>query len=120
MHPSNYQCTFCQVTTCFICFFLFSNYAVCRWRGGRKIKLEGSDHVPVYVILRDVPDLPTHSTPSIAVRYIPEVRGWQQSIGEKHFNCLAADEHICISIYNFSCHQDSRLCFPNSLSRVIH
>nr|XP_009382722.1 PREDICTED: DNA-(apurinic or apyrimidinic site) lyase 2 isoform X1 [Musa acuminata subsp. malaccensis]XP_018675749.1 PREDICTED: DNA-(apurinic or apyrimidinic site) lyase 2 isoform X1 [Musa acuminata subsp. malaccensis]XP_018675750.1 PREDICTED: DNA-(apurinic or apyrimidinic site) lyase 2 isoform X1 [Musa acuminata subsp. malaccensis] len=51
-----------------------------KWRGGRKIKLEGSDHVPVYVILRDVPDLPTHSTPSIAVRYIPEVRGWQQSI----------------------------------------
>ncbi|KAJ8509894.1 hypothetical protein OPV22_000328 [Ensete ventricosum] len=51
-----------------------------KWRGGRKIKLEGSDHVPVYVILRNISDLPAHSTPSIAVRYIPEVRGWQQSI----------------------------------------
>lgn len=54
--------------------------------------MEGSDHVPVYVILRDVPDLPAHSTPSIAVRYIPEVRGWQQSIGEKHFNCVC----VCV------------------------
>ncbi|KAG6534194.1 hypothetical protein ZIOFF_008079 [Zingiber officinale] len=52
-----------------------------RWRGGRNIKLEGSDHVPVHVILRDIPDLPLHNTPSLAVRYIPEVRGWQQSIG---------------------------------------
>ncbi|WOL05279.1 DNA-(apurinic or apyrimidinic site) lyase 2 isoform X3 [Canna indica] len=51
-----------------------------KWRGGRSIKLEGSDHVPVYVRLRDVPDLPLHSTPSLSVRYIPEVRGWQQTI----------------------------------------
>ncbi|URD79440.1 GRF zinc finger [Musa troglodytarum] len=68
-----------------------------KWRGGRKIKLEGSDHVPVYVILRDIPDLPAHSTPSIAVRYIPEVRGWQQSIvsflvkGQVSHHCLQND-----------------------------
>ncbi|MQL96944.1 hypothetical protein Taro_029617, partial [Colocasia esculenta] len=53
---------------------------VSRWNGGRSIKLEGSDHVPVYVSLLDLPQLPIHSTPSLAVRYIPEVRGWQQTI----------------------------------------
>ncbi|XP_026660186.2 DNA-(apurinic or apyrimidinic site) endonuclease 2 isoform X1 [Phoenix dactylifera] len=51
-----------------------------KWNGGRSTKLEGSDHVPVYVVLRDIPDLSTHDTPSLAVRYFPEVRGWQQTI----------------------------------------
>lgn len=51
-----------------------------KWNGGRSTKLEGSDHVPVYVVLRDIPNLSTHDTPSLAVRYIPEVRGWQQTI----------------------------------------
>ncbi|EHA8588663.1 putative DNA-(apurinic or apyrimidinic site) lyase 2 [Cocos nucifera] len=51
-----------------------------KWNGGRSTKLEGSDHVPVYVVLRDIPDLSAHDTPSLAVRYIPEVRGWQQTI----------------------------------------
>ncbi|XP_042393652.1 DNA-(apurinic or apyrimidinic site) endonuclease 2-like isoform X1 [Zingiber officinale] len=68
-----------------------------RWRGGRNIKLEGSDHVPVHVILRDIPDLPLHNTPSLAVRYIPEVRGWQQSIvsflvkGQVTRHCMPSD-----------------------------
>ncbi|XP_074556684.1 DNA-(apurinic or apyrimidinic site) endonuclease 2 [Curcuma longa] len=68
-----------------------------RWRGGRNIKLEGSDHVPVHVILRDIPDLPLHDTPSLAVRYIPEVHGWQQSIvsflvkGQVTHHCLPSD-----------------------------
>lgn len=53
---------------------------ICRWRGGRSIKLEGSDHVPVYMILNCIPDLPIHNTPPLAVRYLPEVRGWQQTI----------------------------------------
>ncbi|XP_073012565.1 DNA-(apurinic or apyrimidinic site) endonuclease 2 isoform X3 [Typha latifolia] len=51
-----------------------------RWKGGRSSKLEGSDHVPVYVVMCDIPDVPLHNTPSLAVRYIPEVRGWQQTI----------------------------------------
>lgn len=51
-----------------------------KWHGGRSIKLEGSDHIPVYMILNDLPNLPVHSTPPLAVRYIPEVRGWQQTI----------------------------------------
>lgn len=60
--------------------------ATCRWKGGRTTKLEGSDHVPVYVILSGLPLLPVHNTPPLAVRYIPEVRGWQQTIGEKTVN----------------------------------
>ncbi|KAM0942373.1 putative DNA-(apurinic or apyrimidinic site) lyase [Dioscorea sansibarensis] len=51
-----------------------------KWKGGRATKLEGSDHIPVYAILTDVPTLHVHNTPSLAVRYIPEVRGWQQTI----------------------------------------
>ncbi|CAA7403494.1 unnamed protein product [Spirodela intermedia] len=51
-----------------------------RWNGGRCVKLEGSDHAPVYVSLADLPDLPIHNTPTLAARYVPEVRGWQQTI----------------------------------------
>ncbi|KAL0905329.1 hypothetical protein M5K25_023741 [Dendrobium thyrsiflorum] len=51
-----------------------------KWLGGRSIKLEGSDHVPVYIILNDIPNLLEHSTPPLSVRYIPEVHGWQQTI----------------------------------------
>lgn len=61
---------------------------LCRWNGGRSTKLEGSDHIPVYVILTDIPDLPVHNTPALAIRYVPEVRGWQQSIGIFHSYCL--------------------------------
>ncbi|XP_078442841.1 endonuclease/exonuclease/phosphatase family protein isoform X1 [Wolffia australiana] len=53
---------------------------IVRWNGGRCTKLEGSDHVPVYISLAGVPDVPVHNTPSLAARYIPEVRGWQQTI----------------------------------------
>ncbi|XP_058090978.1 DNA-(apurinic or apyrimidinic site) endonuclease 2 isoform X2 [Magnolia sinica] len=51
-----------------------------RWKGGRSIRLEGSDHAPVYVCLGEMPSLPVHSTPPLAARYVPEVRGWQQTI----------------------------------------
>ncbi|XXG86153.1 hypothetical protein AAC387_Pa11g1101 [Persea americana] len=51
-----------------------------RGKGVRSVKLEGSDHVPVYVCLDEMPNLPIHSTPSLAARYVPEVRGWQQTI----------------------------------------
>ncbi|KAK8970505.1 hypothetical protein KSP40_PGU005187 [Platanthera guangdongensis] len=60
-----------------------SSVGKAKWHGGRSIKLEGSDHIPVYMILNDLPNLPVHSTPPLAVRYIPEVRGWQQTIGQK-------------------------------------
>ncbi|CAL5324273.1 unnamed protein product [Camellia sinensis] len=51
-----------------------------RWKGGRNIKLEGSDHVPVYMSLVEIPDILQHSTPSLSARYAPEVRGFQQTI----------------------------------------
>lgn len=51
-----------------------------RWHGGRSIKLEGSDHAPVYMKLREIPDIAVHHVPSLAVRYMPGVSGRQQSI----------------------------------------
>ncbi|GAB2279454.1 hypothetical protein Dimus_014093 [Dionaea muscipula] len=51
-----------------------------RWKGGRITKLEGSDHVPVYVVFKDIPDIPAHNTPSLSSRYMPEIRGFQQTI----------------------------------------
>uniref|UniRef100_A0A5B7C4H0 DNA-(apurinic or apyrimidinic site) endonuclease n=1 Tax=Davidia involucrata TaxID=16924 RepID=A0A5B7C4H0_DAVIN len=51
-----------------------------RWKGGRSIKVEGSDHVPVYMSLVEIPDIFQHSTPSLSARYAPEVRGLQQTI----------------------------------------
>lgn len=51
-----------------------------RWKAGRSIKLEGSDHVPVYMSLVEIPDIVQHNTPSLSARYAPEVRGFQQTI----------------------------------------
>lgn len=50
------------------------------WKGIKATKLEGSDHVPVFVTLKEIPDIPPHSTPSLSARYMPEIRGLQQSI----------------------------------------
>lgn len=50
------------------------------WHRGRSIKLEGSDHAPVYIKLRGIPDIAVHHVPSLAARYMPEVSGRQQSI----------------------------------------
>ncbi|KAL6846698.1 hypothetical protein ACP4OV_024146 [Aristida adscensionis] len=52
----------------------------CEWQGGRSIKLEGSDHIPVYILLKEIPELPAHNIPPSAARYLPEIRGRQQSI----------------------------------------
>ncbi|KAM1174365.1 DNA-(apurinic or apyrimidinic site) endonuclease 2 [Malus sylvestris] len=51
-----------------------------RWKGGQNIKLEGSDHAPVYTSLLEIPSVSQHSTPSLSARYIPMVRGLQQTI----------------------------------------
>jgi len=45
--------------------------------------LDGSDHIPVYAVLSNIPSLSAHNTPPLAVRYIPEVCGWQQTIGKE-------------------------------------
>ncbi|VVA09885.1 PREDICTED: DNA-(apurinic or [Prunus dulcis] len=51
-----------------------------RWKGGQSIKLEGSDHAPVYTSLLEIPSVFQHSTPSLSARYIPMVRGLQQTL----------------------------------------
>ncbi|CAH9117113.1 unnamed protein product [Cuscuta epithymum] len=51
-----------------------------RWKEGRSIKLEGSDHVPVYSTLRGLPEVELHSTPSLSTRYHPQVYGYQQTL----------------------------------------
>lgn len=51
-----------------------------RWKGGRNTKLEGSDHAPVFMSLREIPHIPQHNTPSLSTRYCPQVRGCQQTL----------------------------------------
>lgn len=51
-----------------------------RWKGGRSIKLEGSDHVPVCMSLEEIPSVPQHSTPPLSTRYCPQVYGCQQTL----------------------------------------
>ncbi|KAF3624181.1 DNA-(apurinic or apyrimidinic site) lyase 2 [Capsicum annuum] len=51
-----------------------------RWKGGRSIKLEGSDHVPVYTSLVEIPEVLQHSTPPLSARYHPQVFGSQQTL----------------------------------------
>ncbi|KAL2532408.1 DNA-(apurinic or apyrimidinic site) lyase 2 [Abeliophyllum distichum] len=51
-----------------------------RWKGGRNVKLEGSDHVPVYMSLVEIPNIQPHNTPPLSTRYCPEVYGCQQTL----------------------------------------
>ncbi|XP_021864844.2 DNA-(apurinic or apyrimidinic site) endonuclease 2 [Spinacia oleracea] len=51
-----------------------------RWKGGRATKLEGSDHVPVFVTLKEITEIQIHNTPPLSARYMPEIRGSQQTI----------------------------------------
>lgn len=55
-----------------------------RWKEGRSIKLEGSDHAPVFVSLHEISEVSLHSTPSLSSRYVPMVHGIQQTLGTKH------------------------------------
>ncbi|PIN08901.1 DNA-(apurinic or apyrimidinic site) lyase [Handroanthus impetiginosus] len=47
---------------------------------GRNGKLEGSDHVPVYMSLVEIPNIQQHNTPSLSTRYCPQVYGCQQTL----------------------------------------
>lgn len=51
-----------------------------RWKGGHSIKLEGSDHAPVFMMLHEIPEVSLHSTPSLSARYVPMVHGIQQTL----------------------------------------
>ncbi|GFQ05045.1 DNA-(apurinic or apyrimidinic site) lyase 2 [Phtheirospermum japonicum] len=46
----------------------------------RNVKLEGSDHVPVYTSLMKIPKIQQHNTPSLSTRYCPQVYGCQQTL----------------------------------------
>ncbi|KAL0289995.1 UNVERIFIED_CONTAM: DNA-(apurinic or apyrimidinic site) lyase 2 [Sesamum angustifolium] len=47
---------------------------------GRAVKLEGSDHVPVYASLVEIPNIQQHNTPSLSTRYCPQVYGCQRTL----------------------------------------
>ncbi|GMP27150.1 hypothetical protein CsSME_00003274 [Camellia sinensis var. sinensis] len=79
-----------------------------RWKGGRNIKLEGSDHVPVYMSLVEIPDILQHSTPSLSARYAPEVRGFQQTIGARRLFILSKDNILVYSICRFHTHTHTK------------
>lgn len=73
-----------------------------RWKGGQRIKLEGSDHAPVYTSLRQIPSVPPHNTPSLSCRYIPMVYGVQQTLGIIYYRygCFQDDTLVCFYLSN--------------------
>ncbi|KAH9611583.1 hypothetical protein KSS87_004440 [Heliosperma pusillum] len=81
-HNHNHNLVTCHVQECDIMteFKRWKPGTISRWKGGRVTKLEGSDHVPVFVTLNDIPGTQLHSTPALSARYIPEIRGCQQTI----------------------------------------
>lgn len=68
-----------------------------RWKGGMSTRLEGSDHAPVYMCLGEVPEIPQHSTPSLASRYLPIIHGVQQTLGEIFSSLFPSFFLKCIS-----------------------
>ncbi|KAJ8771014.1 hypothetical protein K2173_023339 [Erythroxylum novogranatense] len=50
------------------------------WKGGWSMKLEGSDHAPVFVHLMEIPNIQQHNVPSLSARYLPMIRGFQQTL----------------------------------------
>ena len=67
---------------------IYACFPTYRWNGGRSIKLEGSDHAPVFTRLLEIPDISEHSTPSLSARYIPMIHGVQQTLGMRNFLIL--------------------------------
>ncbi|XP_006660893.2 DNA-(apurinic or apyrimidinic site) endonuclease 2 [Oryza brachyantha] len=89
------------------------------WKGGKSSKLEGSDHIPVYIVLNEIPQLPVHSTPSSAARYLPEIRGRQQSI-VSFLRKGIVYEHKDTTDLNMSMHRtDGSYCGDGLGSKVI-
>ncbi|KAL3624771.1 hypothetical protein CASFOL_031439 [Castilleja foliolosa] len=73
-----------------------------RWKPGntprhkdikaRNAKLEGSDHVPVYMSLIEIPEIQQHNTPSLSTRYCPQVYGCQQTLASMFLRRQPAEE----------------------------
>lgn len=51
-----------------------------RWKEGKSIKLEGSDHAPVFVDLGEISNISEHNTPSLSSRFYPHIYGNQQTL----------------------------------------
>jgi hypothetical protein len=75
---------------------IYACFPTYRWNGGRSIKLEGSDHAPVFTRLLEIPDISEHSTPSLSARYIPMIHGIQQTLGTRNFLIL----WVTVSFYS--------------------
>lgn len=58
------------------------------------MKLEGSDHIPVYTCLERVDDILQHNTPPLASRYLPMIIGQQQTLGMRIFILPSHDLHL--------------------------
>lgn len=73
-------------------------FTTVRWKGGQRIKLEGSDHAPVYTSLLQIPSISQHSTPALSARYIPMISGIQQTLGMANFYHLSRDI-MCLTFF---------------------
>ncbi|CAE6156592.1 unnamed protein product [Arabidopsis arenosa] len=76
-----------------------------RWKGGLGTKLKGSDHVPVFTSFDDLPDIPEHSTPPLASRYLPMIYGFQQTLVSVFMKRQANEEAKAIEV---SCSSSSQ------------
>jgi hypothetical protein len=65
------------------------------WKGGQSVKLEGSDHAPVLLTLMEIPEVSLHNTPSLSARYVPMIRGVQQTLGTKTLFYLRVIVFVC-------------------------
>ncbi|KAJ0252239.1 DNA-(apurinic or apyrimidinic site) endonuclease 2 [Hirschfeldia incana] len=78
-----------------------------RWKGGLGVKLKGSDHVPVFTSFDDFPDIPQHSTPPLASRYLPMIYGFQQTLASVLMKRQASEQARAIEV---SCSSSSQSC----------
>lgn len=63
------------------------------------MKLEGSDHAPVYASLLRIPNVPRHNTPPLSARYIPMIYGVQQTLGTISFSSFV--DYALFHVYSF-------------------
>ncbi|KFK30237.1 hypothetical protein AALP_AA7G235300 [Arabis alpina] len=69
-----------------------------RWKGGLGVKLKGSDHVPVFISCDDLPDIPEHSTPPLASRFLPMIYGFQQTLASVFMKRQANEQAKAIEV----------------------
>ncbi|KAJ7561159.1 hypothetical protein O6H91_03G016700 [Diphasiastrum complanatum] len=100
---SSHDFVTCEVDDCDILtqFKRWKSDSLPRWLGGSTVKLDGSDHAPVYVQLKPQPPLPRHDVPALAARFMPEIRGRQQSLAS-----MFQKKHVNSESCNLLTHQD--------------